>query len=49
MRTCLVLASVLLLGFTPCLAQDASMDAPEEKPGMTALFTGINLNGWRES
>ncbi len=46
MRTCLILSSVILLGFTPCLAQVASMEAPEEKPGMTPLFTGINLNGW---
>ena len=30
----------------PCFAEPASTDAPEEKPGMTSLFTGLNLNGW---
>ncbi len=30
----------------PCFADPASKDAPEEKPGMTSLFTGLNLNGW---
>jgi Domain of Unknown Function (DUF1080) len=46
MLRCVLLMVVLSSVSIPCFAEPSSSDAPVEKPGMTSLFTGLNLNGW---